>query len=165
MKKVAIIGGLILAVIIAAAVNFYPQKSDQSRGEAFHGKMIERLKLTDEQKNKIEQLRIEHQKAMIDLRADMQKKRLAVRELMQKGNYSRSDYLNLVNDLSSARDKIAAARANHRMDVYELLDDQQKKIFNEMPMMGGQGGKRGGMMDRQCPMGRHPGGRNYEDRD
>ncbi len=165
MKKVSIIGGLILIVIIAAAVNFYPQKSDGPRGERFRGKMIEKLKLTDDQKDKIEQLRIEHQKAMIDLRADMQKKSLALKELMRKGNYSRSDYLNLANDISSARDKIAAARANHRMDVYELLDDQQKKIFNEMPMMGGPGGQRGGMMNGQCPMGRHHSGMNHGERD
>jgi Spy/CpxP family protein refolding chaperone len=161
LKKISIIGGLILTVIIAAAVNFYPQKSDQFPGERFHGKMVEKLKLTDEQKDKIEQLGIDHQKAMIDLRADMQKKRLALKELLAKGNYSRADYLNQMNDISSARNKIAAARANHRMDVYELLDDQQKKIFNEMPMMGGPRGERGGMMDGQCPMGRHQGGKNY----
>lgn len=160
MKKISIVGGIILALVIAAAVNFYPQKSDQPRGERFRGRMMEKLNLTDEQKDKVEQLRIEHQKAMIDLRADMQKKNLALKELTSKGNYSRADYLNLVNDISSARNKIEAARANHRMDIYSLLDDQQKKIFDKMPMMGGKGFERMGMMGRHCPMGMDRPGKN-----
>jgi Spy/CpxP family protein refolding chaperone len=163
LKKLTIIGGLVVALVIAATINFYPQKVDQSRGQRFQGKMFEKLNLTDEQKDKIEQLGIEHQKAMIDLRADMLKKRLAMKELMNKGNYSRSDFLNMVNDINAARDKIATARANHRMDVYELLNDQQKKIFNDHPMMmGGQRGEGRGMFDGPSPMGRDRGGRHQK---
>ena len=158
LKKLSLISGIITIFIIAAAINFYPQNNDQSRGERFKGRMFDKLNLTDEQKTKIEDLRIQHQKAMIDLRADMQKKRLAVKEIMLKGNYSRSDYLNLVNDLNSARNMVAASMANHRMDVYELLTDQQKKIFDQMPMMGGHRSC-GGMMDGNGPMGRHTGKR------
>lgn len=150
MKKLFLIGGLITALVIAAAINFYPQQTSTPQGERFRGRMMEKLNLTDDQKDKIEQLKLKHQEEMIDLRADMQKKRLAVKELRQKGNYSRSDFLNLVNDLSASRSKIAAARANHRMDVYELLTDQQKQTFNRMPMMGGRQGAKC-MMDGHGP--------------
>jgi len=160
LKKLIITGVLTIAFIMAAAVNFYPQKADQSRGERFHGQMYQKLNLTDEQKDKIDQLRIEHQKAMVDLRADMQKQRLAMKELMQKGNYTRADYLNMINQMNAARDKIATAMANHRMDVYELLNDQQKKIFNEHPMMGGRDRDGRGMFDGQGPMGMDRGGRH-----
>ncbi len=165
MKKLSLIGGIILAVLIVTAVNFYPQKVDQHKGEQFRGRMLEKLNLTDEQKNKIENLRFKHQEEMIDLKADVQKKRLALKELQHSGNYSRADYLNMVKDLNSSRDKIATAMANHRMDVYELLNDQQKKIFNEMPMMRGPRGEgrcmmrdgkrmmhKGGMMNGKPPM-------------
>lgn len=157
MKKSFIIAGMIAALVIAAAVNFYPQNNDAPQGERVRGRMFEKLNLTDQQKDKIEQLRLKNQEEMIDLRADMQKKRLAVKELQMKGNYSRSDYLNLVKDLNASRDKIATARANHRMDIYEMLTDQQKEIFNRMPMMGGRHGdgcgmRPGrGMMDGQGP--------------
>ncbi len=158
MKKLSIISGLVVALVLAAAVTFYPQKVDQPRGPRFQAKMFEKLNLTDEQKDKIEQLGIEHQKVMIDLRADMQKKHLAMKELMRKGNYSRDDFMNMVNEMNAARDKIAAARANHRMDVYELLNDQQKKIFNDHPMMmGGHRGEGRGMFEAPGPMGRDGG--------
>ena len=55
MKKLSLIGGIILAVLIVTAVNFYPQKVDQHKGEQFRGRMLEKLNLTDEQKNKIEE--------------------------------------------------------------------------------------------------------------
>ncbi len=151
MKKSFLIGGLILALVIAAAVNFYPQNNDAPQGERFRGKMFEKLNLTDQQKDKIEQLRLKNQEEMIDLRADMQKKQLAVKELQMKGNYSRSDYLNLVKDLNASRDNIDVARANHRMDIYELLTDQQKEIFNRMPMMGGRQCEGRGMRDGHGP--------------
>ena len=151
MKKSFLIVGLIAAFVIAAAVNFYPQNNNAPKGERIRGRMFEKLNLTDAQKDKIEQLRLKNQEEMIDLRADMQKKRLAIKELKLKGNYSRSDYLNLVNDLNASRDKIAAARANHRMDIYEQLTDQQKEIFNRMPMMEGRHCKGRGMMDGQGP--------------
>ena len=147
MKKSLIISGIIAVFVFAAAVNFYPQNLDQSRGQKFQGRMNEKLNLTDEQKDKIAQLRFNNQEEMIDLRADMQKKRLALKELEHKGNYSRTDYLNLVKDLNASRDKIATARANHRMDVYELLTDQQKKIFDTMPRMGRSHRDGRGMMD------------------
>lgn len=160
MKKISVIGTLAVAIILAAAVNFYPQKADQTGGAGFRGQMLKKLNLTEEQQNKIDQLRIEHQKAMIDLRADMQKKRLAMKELMQNGNYTRADFLKAVGNINASRDKIATARANNRMDVYELLNDQQKKIFNDHPMMmGGRHGDRGGRCDGPGPMGKDRGGR------
>ena len=160
VKKISLIGTLAVAIILAAAVNFYPQKSDQPRGERFRGQMHQKLNLTDEQQNKIDQLRIEHQKAMIDLRADMQKKRLTMKELMQKGDYTRADYIKVVNEMNAARDKITTAKANHRMDVYELLNADQKKIFNDHPMMmGKRHGDRDGRCDGHGPKGKDRGKR------
>ncbi len=163
MKKSFLIIGIITALVIAAAVNFYPQQSDAPGNAQFRGKMAEKLNLTDDQKDKIDQLRLKNQEEMIDLRADLQKKRLAVEQLRQKGDYSRSNYLDLVNGLNASRNKIAVAKANHRMDVYELLTDQQKEIFNRMPMMRDRGSKGRCMMDGRGPhdgqrqMRKHPG--------
>ena len=157
MKKSSLIAGIIVVVLIAAAVNFYPQQREKNRGESPRGRMFEKLDLTQDQKDKIEQFSITHQKEMIDLRADLQKKRLDMRELVRKGNFSRSDFLNIVNELNGARDKIATAKANHMMDIYSLLTDQQKKIFSEMHMMKGSGCMMDKMMKRKQMMRMHPG--------
>ena len=157
MKKTYLISFIILAVLVVAAVNFYPQNMDKPGSEQFRGRMLDKLNLTDDQKEKIEGLRLKNQEEMIDLRAAVQKKELALKELQYKGNYSRSDYINLVKDISASKNKIAEARANHRMDVYELLTDQQKKIFDQMPMMRGMRGDGRGMgHDGRRMMGSRP---------
>jgi Spy/CpxP family protein refolding chaperone len=64
---------------------------------------------------------------MIDLRASLEKKEVELAELKNTLNFSRDAYMNKINEIIAAKDKIEIARANHQMDVYQLLTDQQKK--------------------------------------
>jgi Spy/CpxP family protein refolding chaperone len=156
LKKLSLSIGLILAMFIAASVHLYPQQFNKPRCENFQGRMFEKLNLTADQKDKIQQLQIEHQKAMVDLRADIKKNRLDMKELMLKGDVSRADVLNIVKEINADRDKIATARANHMMDIYELLNEQQRKIFSRMPMMRGPRWEDGRMMRGRRHMERQP---------
>lgn len=92
----------------------------------------QKLSLTDEQEEQIETLKLAHQKEMIDLKANFEKKELEMAELKNKGNYTREEFLNKTNEIISARNKIALSFANHQMDIYQLLDDNQKKEWNKM---------------------------------
>ncbi len=91
----------------------------------------EKLNLTDEQEAKIEDLRINHQKQMIDFRAELEKKELELQELKNKGEYTREDYIGKIKELSEIRNRMQLAGANHQMDVYELLDPAQKATWND----------------------------------
>ena len=68
---------------------------------------------------------------MIDLKANLEKKEVEMAELKNKVNYTREEFLNKVNEIISARNSIAISLANHQMDVYQLLDDNQKKEWNK----------------------------------
>lgn len=102
-------------------------------GKRYLGKdrIHEKLNLTDEQETKIEGLRINHQKQMIDFKAELEKKELELRELKNKGEYTREDYIGKIKELSEIRNRMQLARANHQMDVYELLDPTQKATWND----------------------------------
>jgi Spy/CpxP family protein refolding chaperone len=120
------------------------------------GKMMDQLKLTDQQKDKIETLKSENQRKMIDLKADLQKAKADMHDLVMKGNYSRSDFLGAVDKIAKAKEQIAKQMANHRMDVYEQLNPDQKKTFDKMHHRMGKGK---GMMMRRGMMGhKGPGG-------
>lgn len=93
--------------------------------------LLEQLKLTDAQKSKFEELRFNHQKEMIDLRSDLQQKILELRKYRSGENLSRSKVISLTKEINEIRNKIALARANHQMDIYELLDETQRKIWHE----------------------------------
>ncbi len=94
--------------------------------------LCERLNLTEEQTNQLEVLRLNHQKEMIDIRAGVEKIELDLKELKLAGNYSREEYLNKYSDILSAQNQLNLSRANHQMDVYQLLDENQKMEWNKM---------------------------------
>ena len=94
-------------------------------------KIHQKLNLTEEQQEKVDALKFDHQKEMIDLKATLEKKELEMAELKNKSNYTREEFLNKVNEIISARNEIALSMANHQMDLYELLDDNQKKEWNK----------------------------------
>jgi len=93
--------------------------------------LIEKLQLSDVQQDKFEEFRFNHQKEMIDLRADLQQKILEFRKYLSSDNVSRNKVIGLTKEINEIRNKMALARANHKMDIYELLDDTQRKIWHD----------------------------------
>jgi Spy/CpxP family protein refolding chaperone len=92
----------------------------------------DKLNLTDEQEDKVESLRIEHQKKMIDLRATLQKARLDSKDIRSNKNISRSEVISSVEKLNKIKNEISLAAANHRMDVYETLTPEQQEIWKDL---------------------------------
>jgi Spy/CpxP family protein refolding chaperone len=126
---------LIVALVGLYSGTAYSQKAMPKKG-FFKGQLFDKLKLTDQQKSKMEELRISHQKEMVDLKANLEKKLLSLKELRLKENIDRNSVLAAVNDINQARNKIAVARANNLMDMYELLTpDQQKTLKENIGMM------------------------------
>ena len=142
MRKFNLAG--IAAIIFIALISTqfsYGQMERRGMNQGDHHKMMmEKLNLTDTQKEAVEELHFSHKREMIDLKAALEKKKLDKQELFSKGNYTRDDYLGNVKSISDAKDIMAIAKANHRMDVYDLLTEEQRKTFDEMK--GRMGNKR-----------------------
>ena len=131
MKRLSIISLTIILFLSFSILNSAQQNrpwDGQKRGERF----AEKLNLTEEQKSTIEQLRIANQKEMIDLKADLERKKLDLQELKSKGNYTREEFINLVQSINKSKNNIALAKANNRMDIYEQLTAEQKQTFDKM---------------------------------
>ena len=118
-----------LVVLIAAFIS--PLAFSQP-GEGWNMKRLEsKLNLTDAQKDQIEKLRLDHQKAMVDLKAKLEKAMIESREVISKDDFSRSEYLAAHNKMAKLREDIQLASANHRMDVLDLMSKDQRKILAE----------------------------------
>lgn len=128
--KFRIIAVIAVGIIISSQ-NIFAQEMLQKK-QQFRDQIHKQLNLTDDQQTKIDELKLAHKKEMIDLKANLDRKELALAELKNKGNYSREDFLNKINDVITARNKIAISFANHQMDVYEQLDENQKKEWNKI---------------------------------
>ena len=127
----------ITASTLILSCNIFAQEMMQQKKQ-FQKQVHQQLNLTEEQQTKVDALKFAHQKEMIDLKANLDKKELDMTELKSKGNYTRDEYLNKVNEIISARNKIALSVANHHMDVYQILDENQKKEWNKMSHQFGE---------------------------
>lgn len=94
-------------------------------------KLDSKLNLTDSQKEQLEKLRLDHQKAMVELKAKLEKAEIELREVTSKADFSRNEYLAAHNKIAKTRDEIQLAAANHRMDVLDLMNKDQRKILLE----------------------------------
>jgi len=121
---IAILSGLVISKDLFAQEMMQERDRDQL-------KIHQQLNLTDEQQEKVDALKFDHQKAMIDLKANLEKKEVEMAELKNKSNYTREEFLKKVNEIISARNEIALSMANHQMDVYQILDETQKKEWNK----------------------------------
>ena len=119
----------ILYVLLVSQTLFAQEVTQERHRDQL--KIHQKLNLTDEQQEKAEVLKLAHQKQMIDLKANLEKKEVEMAELKNKGNYTREEFLSKTNEIISARNEIALSLANHQMDVYQLLDDNQKKEWNK----------------------------------
>jgi Spy/CpxP family protein refolding chaperone len=149
---------LIIALVFTAFALAYPasgQRGNNKKGQA--GEFgLKKLNLTEVQQTQIEKLKIDHQKKMVDLQADLKKQEIAMEEVTADKNFKRVDFINAVENISKAKDQIALEQANHHMDVYQLLDDTQKaqwlKMGKRMMMMKGMKENRGEMMPHKMMM-------------
>jgi Spy/CpxP family protein refolding chaperone len=148
---------LILALTGVFLGTAVPQPKQKQKNEYFKGQMLAKLNLTDEQKSKIADLRMDHQKAMIDLKADLEKKVLALKELRLKENIDRNSVLAAVKDINEAKNNIAIARANNMMDMYEVLTPEQQKTWRNNKDLFHEFGGRGKFMRGKDFMQRHNG--------
>lgn len=130
--KNTLIGLLTVIFIFLIVTDVNAQRRREMREN--QGRIQDQLNLTDQQKIKLDELRIKHQEQMIDLRAELDKARLEMQKLRKSDKLNRSDVINHTKKMSSIRNKIAEARANHMMDMYEMLTDEQRKIWNDLKL-------------------------------
>ncbi len=134
MKKLSVIAIIVFAItaFLSAQPNGMKGRMGMKQGmKNAHNFLLEKLKLTPEQKDKIAALKISFQSNMIDLRASLAKDKLALKELRIKSDFTRNDVLNEVEKMNKDRDAISVAFANHMLDIYALLTPEQQKIAKD----------------------------------
>ena len=150
----AVIGVFVIGFIGSVA---FVKQAEAQRGKRRGMRGMAALELTDEQKEKVSDLRSAHQKAMVDLRAVHQKARIDLGEIRNEDNPSAADIQAKVDAVTAAQGKIMAREIQHNIDVKNLLTAEQKEKLGEM-RRGGREGFRGrgglGFRDNDGPRSR-----------
>lgn len=153
---------LVLGLALVAATGFaQPDPGDKGpAGQNMRRQMVERLNLTDQQKQEIGKLRAEFQKTMIANRAKVQSLRVDLRTEIAADNPDRGAIEKTTQAISSVQAQMKMDLIGHLFAVRALLTPDQQKIFkNELMqiggrmhqmvrnrMMGGMGARMGGRM-------------------
>jgi Spy/CpxP family protein refolding chaperone len=121
---------LIITLVMFASLqaqpqtNVPPKKQHKELGnKGFWGQ----LNLTPEQKAKVDELSSAHQKAVIDMKADLEKLHIDKKDLIRKGDFDRKAIIDLEEQMMKLQNKIHMAALNHRLDVVALLTPEQKE--------------------------------------
>ncbi len=128
MKKLIFMLAVLFAVV-SLNQEAYSQKGDNSKSKNFRMNLKEHLNLSEDQEKKIEDLRLTQEESMIKFRSDLELKELEMRKLKSSEKFSRSEMINLTKEINAIKNDMALTRVNHQMDVYELLDESQRKIW------------------------------------
>lgn len=130
---------IVTIIILAfAAQNMFAQEMTRHNKVGHQFSMFQKLNLTDAQKDQITKLRLNNKMQMVDLKANLEKKKIEMMELKNNGNYTREQYISKVEAINQAKNEIAISKANFQMDVYQLLDDTQKVEWNKYSQFMGE---------------------------
>jgi len=148
MKQAKPILWLLATFLLVAFV--VPTSAQVERG--FAGKprypnqaMIKRLNLTEDQKSKMAELRLAHQKEILPLRTDLQAKMADLRLLKTEANPNLNRIDQAIEQAEKIRTKLQKGRIRYQLAIRKTLTNEQQKLWDSRILQGP--GKR--MMDRK----------------
>ena len=113
-----------------------PQMRTQQR-------LMERLGLSDQQKEQVRKLSFEHQKAQTELMSKIRIARLDMREMLLADKPDRSALEKKLSAISDLQNQAKVNQLHHLFAVFDLLTPEQQKKFKSH--MSGMGMEHGGM--------------------
>lgn len=114
------------------------------------------IELTDEQRTKLEAKQSDHQKKIIQLRADLSVARLEKQEMMKDRNFKKEKVEKQIKKMMAVKTDMQMARLDALADLRTILTDEQWDVFrNNM-------GKRGHGFGNEDGFGRGPGKQGHQ---
>lgn len=132
MKKLNRITVGALIITLAVIVPLAGQKAQEEK-PMMHQEMMCRiqLNLSPEQQEKIQKMKLEFQKEMLTMRTELKTKMLDLRALMmEKADAGKINAM--IDEIAKARAEIQKKAYAHRQEVRNILNEEQKKIFDKM---------------------------------
>lgn len=132
------------------------------RGQGMHmaGRPAEQLKLTDDQKQKMTDLRTQFQDENLKQKNLIREKEAHLKTLIDTDNRDAKDLDKTIADLTGLRGEQIKKGITHRDEVKKILTPDQMRIWDQMARMRLQGGERGRQQMGPGRMGRGPGMRD-----
>jgi len=97
------------------------------------------MNLSDDQQQKIEKLRLDHQKSMLEIRSEMHQFRTKMKLLITADKFDQKAVDELAGKIAKAHEKLTGMMAKHLRGVRDILTDEQKVKFDQKIISGKMG--------------------------
>jgi len=163
---IAVLMMLIISASLVMAQNKVAKKATPAQPAAEKGAvtvkgmpLMHGMNFTEEQKQKIQQLRLDMEKVMIKINSDIQLNRVELKRLMAEKDFNTDKLASFTEENGKLELQAKKLRTDNWIKIYNLLNDDQKAMFKKgFPGMGmerpafGRGmrgrGPAAGMMNR-----------------
>jgi Spy/CpxP family protein refolding chaperone len=155
MRKstLSVIAGLMVVFAAAASYGYRGGRGPEAAGRP-NTEFIQNL--SQEQREAIREITVQHQKEMISLRAEMETKSLELQELVRSGAGEDAIFAK-IDEIGALRTEMMKKRMAMQLEIRAQLTDEQKEMFDQKHMMMGHMGAGGGR-GPGGPGGHGPGG-------
>ena len=127
MRKIILI--LILSIVSVSLFAQKPMKHNFDKDISIQERIIEKLNLTEDQLKKFNQIKFSFEENRIDILAKLKKNRLEIKKMMTSEKINNSELLKKTEEGSGLRAELDNLRTNMWLDIYNLLNDEQKIIW------------------------------------
>jgi Spy/CpxP family protein refolding chaperone len=125
-------------------------------------KVVERLKLTEEQRKAFDGILLQHRKTLIDLRANVEKAELEMEPLMGEDQPNEAKVLAQIDKVAQARAELEKANARFLLAIRNKLTPEQWKQMEAYRASRGFEGREGGQRRGPGPKGQEQGGQDHQ---
>jgi len=113
-----------------------PRKNIAVKQKIAQQKKFGRLNLSDEQKSKISDLRLAHQKEMLPLQTELRSKMAELRLLKTEDKADLNKIDQLIDHSEKIRTKIQKAKVRHQLEIRKMLTPEQQRVWDSRALKG-----------------------------
>jgi Spy/CpxP family protein refolding chaperone len=161
-KRTYLLGVVLIGVLLLAFSLAYAQTPGTGPGMGRMEK-AEELKLTDDQKEGVQEIHYNFNKNAIGLKAELKTSRLELRHLLMQDDPDQQQISKLVDRIADAQKKLLKNQVDKKLALKEILTPEQFEKFMMMrgkrmkgDMQRGRGLRHSGR-HQLCPRGEGPG--------
>jgi Spy/CpxP family protein refolding chaperone len=121
---------IILSMIALMLISAVTLQAQRNYGNCFRFEQVqEQLNLNDTQEKQFNDLHFAHRQKVIDLQAEIQKNKLAVKQMMINNEVDESKLRELTNSNSENRAKIHSSKVDMWISINKVLNKDQKEVW------------------------------------
>ena len=125
---------IVLVLVLLGLNNIAAQKENGKFKKHHHG--LKELNLTEQQKEKMKEIKFSFEEANIETEAKIKKNKLEIKKLLSNNSFNENELMTLIEKGGDLKLVLKKSKVRMWLDIRNILDDNQKiiwvKHFNQL---------------------------------